>query len=322
MPRMTNHDDQNLQEGLNSLGNEKMSRRDFLRRGSILATGMGALMAAMSPLRQLQGAFDPEEFVQKHYKEMTPEEMDKVLRRIERKVAERFDVKATVRDIKPMDGVEYVYALNLSKCNGSRKCVHACVNENNQSRSPEIQYITVLKMPQGTMDMDKGEILYDPPKVPEEGYYYMPVQCQQCANPPCVKVCPVHATWQEPDGITVIDYDWCIGCRYCEAACPYWARKFNFAEPRIPKERINPDMSYLSNRPRSKGVMEKCTYCLHRTREGRYPACLEACPTGARIFGNVLDPNSQISFVLRNKRTFVLKEEVGTIPRFFYYFDE
>jgi molybdopterin-containing oxidoreductase family iron-sulfur binding subunit len=200
--------------------------------------------------------------------------------------------------------------------------VHACVNENNQSRSPEIQYITVLKMPQGTMDMEKGEILYDPPEVPEEGYYYMPVQCQQCENPPCVKVCPVHATWQEPDGITVIDYDWCIGCRYCEAACPYWARKFNFAEPGIPKEKINPEMAYLSNRPRSKGVMEKCTYCLHRTREGRYPACLEACPTGARIFGNVLDPNSQIAYVLKNKRTFVLKEEVGTIPRFFYYFDE
>lgn len=299
-----------------------MSRRDFLRRGSILATGMGALMAAMSPLRQLQGAFDPEEFVQKHYQEMSPDEMDQVLRRIERKVAERFDVQATVRDIKPMDGVEYVYALNLSKCNGSRKCVHACVNENNQSRSPEIQYITVLKMPLGTMNMEEGEILYEPPTVPEEGYYYMPVQCQQCENPPCVKVCPVHATWQEPDGITVIDYDWCIGCRYCEAACPYWARKFNFAEPRIPKERINPNMSYLSNRPRSKGVMEKCTYCLHRTREGRYPACLEACPTGARIFGNVLDPNSQISFVLKNKRTFVLKEDVGTIPRFFYYFDE
>lgn len=319
---MNDHNDHDVEEGLTSLGNEKMNRRDFLRRGSILATGIGALVAAMSPLKQLQNVFDPEEFVQKHYKEMNPEEMDKVLRRIEKKVAERFDVKATVKDIKPMDGVEYVYALNLSKCNGSRKCVHACVNENNQSRSPEIQYITVLKMPQGTMDMEKGEILYDPPEVPEDGYFYMPVQCQQCENPPCVKVCPVQATWQEPDGITVIDYDWCIGCRYCEAACPYWARKFNFAQPSIPKEKINPDMSYLSNRPRSKGVMEKCTYCLHRTREGRYPACLEACPTGARIFGNVLDPNSEISFVLKHKRTFVLKEEVGTVPRFFYYFDE
>jgi molybdopterin-containing oxidoreductase family iron-sulfur binding subunit len=319
---MNDHNDHDVEEGLTSLGNEKMNRRDFLRRGSILATGIGALVAAMSPLKQLQNVFDPEEFVQKHYKEMNPEEMDKVLRRIEKKVAERFDVKATVKDIKPMDGVEYVYALNLSKCNGSRKCVHACVNENNQSRSPEIQYITVLKMPQGTMDMEKGEILYDPPEVPEDGYFYMPVQCQQCENPPCVKVCPVQATWQEPDGITVIDYDWCIGCRYCEAACPYWARKFNFAQPSIPKEKINPDMSYLSNRPRSKGVMEKCTYCLHRTREGRYPACLEACPTGARIFGNVLDPNSEIAFVLKHKRTFVLKEEVGTVPRFFYYFDE
>ncbi len=312
----------NTQEGLNDLGQSKMNRRNFLKRSAILASGMGALIAAMSPLRELKDAFDPEEFVQNHYKEISPDEMGKVLKRIERKVKKRYDVNATVRDIKPMDGVEYVYALNLSKCNGSRKCVHACVNENNQSRSPEIQYITVLKMPQGTMDMEKGEILYNPPTVSEEGYYYMPVQCQQCENPPCVKVCPVKATWQEPDGITVIDYDWCIGCRYCEAACPYWARKFNFAKPSIPKERINPNMSYLSNRPRDNGVMEKCTYCLHRTREGRYPACLEACPTGARVFGNVLDPKSQIAYVLKNKRTFVLKEEMGTIPRFFYYFDE
>jgi Fe-S-cluster-containing dehydrogenase component len=146
----------------------------------------------------------------------------------------------------------------------------------------------------------------------------MPVQCQQCANPPCVKVCPVHATWQEKDGITVIDYDWCIGCRYCEAACPYWARRFNFAKPHIPKERLNPDMAYLGNRPRSKGVMEKCHFCIQRTRAGRYPACLEVCPAGARKFGNALDPESEVAYILRNKRVFVqLKEELGTSPRFF-----
>jgi molybdopterin-containing oxidoreductase family iron-sulfur binding subunit len=81
-------------------------------------------------------------------------------------------------------------------------------------------------------------------------------------------------------------------------------------------------MSYLSNRPRPKGVMEKCHFCLHRTRQGRLPACLEACPTGARKFGNVLDPESEVSQILRTKRVFVLKEEVGTLPRFFYYFDE
>jgi molybdopterin-containing oxidoreductase family iron-sulfur binding subunit len=150
----------------------------------------------------------------------------------------------------------------------------------------------------------------------------MPVQCHQCKRPPCVKVCPVEATWQEPDGITVIDYDWCIGCRYCEAACPYWARRFNFAEPQIPEDELNPDMSYLSNRPRVKGVMEKCTYCLHRTRRGRLPACLEVCPTGSRKFGNVLDPNSEVAYILRHKRVYVFKEDVGTLPRFFYYFDE
>lgn len=311
----------NAQEGAESLGRMKMGRRDFLKRGVVLASGFGAVAAALSPLKQMEDAFNPDEFVQKHYKEMTPDEMAKVLKRIEREVKERYGVNANVRDIKPMDGVEYMYGLNLSKCNGSRKCVHACVNENNQSRSPEIQYITVLKMPQGTFHMEKGEVLYDPPTVPEEGYFYMPVQCHQCKNPPCVKVCPVQATWQEPDGITVIDYNWCIGCRYCEAACPYWARRFNFAEPKIPKERLNPNMSYLSNRPRSKGVMEKCTFCLHRTREGRYPACLEACPTGARVFGNVLDPNSSISYIFKNKRIYILKEDVGTMPRFFYYFD-
>ena len=129
--------------------------------------------------------------------------------------------------------------------------------------------------------------------MPEKGYFYMPVQCQQCKNPPCVKVCPVHATWQETDGITVIDYDWCIGCRYCEAACPYWARRFNFTKPWIPKERLNPEMAYLGNRPRRQGVMEKCHFCIQRTRAGRYPACLEVCPAGARKFGNVLDPEQR-----------------------------
>ena len=90
----------------------------------------------------------------------------------------------------------------------------------------------------------------------------------------------------------------------------------------IPKDEINPNQSYLSNRIRPQGVMEKCTFCLHRTREGRMPACLEACPTGARVFGNLLDPNSEIRKVIDHKRVFVLKEELGTKPSFFYFFDE
>jgi molybdopterin-containing oxidoreductase family iron-sulfur binding subunit len=301
-----------------------MTRRSFLRKSAATTGGLAALAAALSPLREL----DPEdlptmgEFLQKHYKEMSREEMESALERIRQKVERRFGVRPHLRDIRPLDGVEFVYALNLSRCIGCRRCVYACVEENNQSRSPQIQYIRVLEMKRGSINLEEGNHHYDHPTVPDEDHYYMPVQCHQCANPPCVKVCPVEATWQEPDGITVVDYDWCIGCRYCEAACPYWARRFNFAEPHLPAEDLNPEMSYLSNRPRPKGVVEKCHYCLHRTREGRMPACLEACPTGARKFGNVLDSGSEVSQILRTKRVFVLKEEAGTLPRFFYYFDE
>ena len=300
---------------------DRMDRRSFLRKSTVLASAVAGLAASLAPLRELTQFTSAEEFVQKHYTELTPEEMAKALARIAREVERQYHIRPHVRDLKPMDGVEYVYALNLTRCIGCRKCVHACVAENNQSRTPEIQYIRVLKMPNGTFDLEKGDHNYAPETVPQEGFFYMPVQCHQCKNPPCVKVCPVHATWQEPDGITVIDYDWCIGCRYCEAACPYFARRFNFTKPSIPAETINPEMAYLGNRPRPQGVVEKCHFCLQRTRAGKYPACLEVCPTGSRKFGNILDPNSEVSYILKHKRVFVLKEEVGTLPRFFYYFD-
>jgi Fe-S-cluster-containing dehydrogenase component len=301
---------------------EEVTRRSFLRSSAVAASGLAALAASLAPLRHLKEYTSTEQFLQKHYKELTREDMQKVLDRIARDVERQYGVRPQVKDYKPMDGVEFVYCLNLTRCIGCRKCVHACVAENNQSRNPEIQYIRVLKMPHGSLDVEKAEHNYSPSTVPEKGFFYMPVQCQQCKNPPCVKVCPVKATWQEPDGITVIDYDWCIGCRYCEAACPYFARRFNWAKPSIPKERINANMSYLGNRPRRQGVMEKCHFCIQRTRAGKYPACLEVCPAGARKFGNALDPESEVAYILKNKRVFIqLKEELGTSPRFFYYFD-
>jgi molybdopterin-containing oxidoreductase family iron-sulfur binding subunit len=168
-------------------------------------------------------------------------------------------------------------------------------------------------MKKGTIDLELGCVDYAHP-VPDPDHYYMPVQCHQCDNAPCVKVCPVEATWKEEDGIVVVDYKWCIGCRYCEAACPYHARRFNWSKPEVPPGEINRDQAYLSNRIRPQGVMEKCTFCLHRTRNGRLPACLEACPTGARVFGDLHDPASEIRWVLENKRVFVLKEDVDADP--------
>jgi Fe-S-cluster-containing dehydrogenase component len=172
------------------------------------------------------------------------------------------------------------------------------------------------------IDLHHSKIQYNPKKVPEEGHFYLPIACQQCRNPQCTTVCPVKATWQEPDGIVVVDYNWCIGCRNCMAACPYGARHFNWGEPNIPKDELNTETHYLGNRPRMKGVVEKCTFCIQRVRkpDGRYPACVEICPVGARKFGNLLDPESEIRQILKTKRVIILKEELNTQPKFYYFF--
>jgi molybdopterin-containing oxidoreductase family iron-sulfur binding subunit len=132
----------------------------------------------------------------------------------------------------------------------------------------------------------------------------------------------VQATWKENDGIVVVDYNWCIGCRYCMAACPYSARKFNWGKPGLPAAEMNPNTHYLGNRPRPKGVVEKCTFCIQRTREqpGRYPACEEICPVGARKFGNLLDPESEIRYLIEKKRVFIFKDDLNTQPKFFYFY--
>ncbi|GMV14116.1 MAG: 4Fe-4S dicluster domain-containing protein [Polyangiaceae bacterium] len=283
--------------------------------------GTAAFAQALSPLAELRHTTSVAEFLQKHYRELSATELEQILRRLEQETEQRYGKKVSIKDVRPEEGVEFAYALNLSVCVGCRKCAEACHKENNHDRSTNNSYIRVLEMEQGSFDMEKAKVDYDH-AVPAPGKYYLPVQCQQCDNAPCVKVCPVQATWKEKDGIVVVDYNWCIGCRYCEAACPYHARRFNWSKPEVPADQINPDQAYLSNRIRPQGVVEKCHFCLHRTREGRLPACLEACPTGARVFGNLLDPDSEIRWVLQNKRVYVLKEELGTKPRFFYYFDK
>lgn len=297
----------------------RITRRGALKIAGI-TLGAAAFAKASAPLAKFAGDVSLDDFLQKHYRELTAKELDKVLRRIESDTLESHGREVNVSATPAQPGVQFGYALNLSVCNGCRKCAEACHIENNHDRKSNNSYIRVFEMSQGSLDFEHGSAHYQH-DTPAPGKYYMPVQCQQCDNPPCVDVCPVQATWKEKDGIVVVDYNWCIGCRYCEAACPYHARRFNWQEPEVPPEEINPDQGYLSNRIRPKGVMEKCTFCLHRTRVGKLPACLEACPTGARVFGNLLDPKSDIRWVLSNKRVFVLKEELGTRPRFFYFFD-
>jgi molybdopterin-containing oxidoreductase family iron-sulfur binding subunit len=310
-------------------GGPTLTRRALFRLAGFLAS-VAALFGGRRAIAQAARAAEAGAesladawgaLLQQQYTRMTPEQVQAAIGRIERRAKRRHGADISVGTEPPLEGVVFGYALNISKCKGVRKCVEACVAENNLSRDPQIQYIRVLEMDHGDMNLNRADHYYEAEAVPRPGKFYLPVQCMQCDNPPCVKACPVEATWQERDGITVVDYDWCIGCRYCMSACPYWARHFNWGEPTIPPGSLNTDTHYLGNRPRPKGVVEKCTFCIQRTRKGRQPACVEACPTGARIFGNLLDPASDVRYVLENKTVFRLKEELGTEPKFWYFTD-
>jgi len=292
----------------------KIDRRAFVAGGT---TAMGAIAAG------LIGASPSfiSELLHKNFREIPSERVEQIIAQMEQEYTAKFGKAVTVSTRGAQPGVLFGYGLDLSRCVGCRRCVYGCVNENNQSRDPQVHWIRVLKMDKSKgISLEESDPYYDPETVPEEHAFYMPVACQQCSNPPCTKVCPVEATWQEPDGIVVVDYDHCIGCRCCMAACPYGARHFNWAEPELAAEEVNPDMHFLGNRPRPKGVVEKCTFCIQRVREGRYPACVEICPVGARKFGNLLDENSEMRVLMREKRVFVLKEDLNTQPKFYYFY--
>jgi len=336
------------------------SRRHFLKNVGI--AGAATLMSSNASANVSTASPDPDaeitasEWFQGHFVLMSNEEKKEAIGRLEKRYSAQYKKKTTVSNAPPLEGVLFGYALDISKCIGCRRCVHACVKENNQSRyNPVIQWIQVMKIPKGNLAFSADKLNEGYPEssamgdygvqvggnayapvgglstehadsyypdnemVPDKNYFYVPVQCQQCEKPPCVKACPVRATFRDPNGVVLIDYNWCIGCRMCQLACPYQARHFNWGEPNLPPEEMNPKTHYFGNRPRMRGVMEKCTFCLQRTREGRNPACLEACPVGARKFGNLLDPESDVRKILATKKVFRFKDEMSTYPKFFYY---
>ena len=177
----------------------RMSRRKMLK-------GVAAVLGAMALPAKDAPASVWETFFQKNFREMSPEELKAVVARLEKEYGAKYGKQVRVGVNPPLEGVRFAYGLDLSRCIGCRRCVYACVGENNQSRNPQIQWIRVLQLnKERGVDLEDAEPYYNPARVPEPGHFYMPVQCQQCENPPCVKVCPVQATWKERDGITVVD---------------------------------------------------------------------------------------------------------------------
>lgn len=312
-------------DGFNQVFDKKTDRRDAIRKLSLgLLTGAGLVNSSCSvtagDVKKEKAELNWEEYFKGNFRLMSEDEKKATVNRLTRlyEINKGETINLSAEDAE--EDVLYGYAFNISKCQGYMDCVNACVEENNQDRSSEMQYIRIHEHQNGKINFEFADDDYYH-EVPAEGHFYMGTQCFHCDNPPCVDVCPVGATWKEKDGIVVIDYDWCIGCRYCMAACPYDGRRFNWSDPEILAEQVNKEQHYLGNRLRKKGVMEKCTFCVQRTRKGKNPACVEACPTGARVFGNLLDPNSEIRWVLANKKVFRLKEDLGTEPKFWYYMD-
>ncbi len=196
--------------------------------------------------------------------------------------------------------------INLRRCIGCNTCAVACKMQNNVPDG--MLWNRVLT--EGCERFDSAEGTY-----PNLSRTYLPLACQHCENPACERVCPTGATYKDDKGRVEIDYDKCIGCRMCMAACPYNARTFNWNEPvratgagygdaRVPE--------------RARGVMEKCTLCKERTDEGDEPMCVHCCPADARIFGDLDDPDSAVSRLRREQSAEVLLEEKGTRPQVFY----
>jgi Fe-S-cluster-containing dehydrogenase component len=219
--------------------------------------------------------------------------------------------RASIGNDKGGAGHQWGMLIDINLCIGCQYCTFACDAVNNLAEEMRYNVVTTETTQSGDQ-------------------FFLPRPCMHCDEAPCVHVCPVEATYKRPDGIVAMDYDRCIGCRYCQIACPYDARVFNWRDP-IALSPQSPTFGYqeVPNRPR--GVVEKCTFCSHRIDAGlerdllpgvdpqATPACVVACPTKARIFGDMKDSESPISIVLTEaKVTLRLREELSTEPRVFY----
>ncbi len=215
--------------------------------------------------------------------------------------------------------------VDLDRCTGCQACVVACQAENNV---PTV----------GEAETAKGRWLhwihverYWEGEYPNIKARFMPVMCQQCSEAPCEPVCPVFATYHTPEGLNAQVYNRCIGTRFCGSACPYKVRTYNWLRPEFPEplhEQLNPDVTV-----RSRGLIEKCSFCIQRIRrveiEARtqerepidgeiQPACVQTCPPGALVFGDLNDPESRVSQLARSHRSFKLLGELGTDPGVIY----
>ena len=204
-------------------------------------------------------------------------------------------------------GKSFVMVIDLSRCKNLKKCQSACNHAHHIH--PGQNWIKIHPM----QDSE------------HTASYWQPTTCMHCDEPPCVKVCPVDATFKRQDGIVLIDSDRCVGCRFCMAACPYSTRVFNWEEPQIPQEVATQHYSCESSVPQKIGTVGKCDFCPDMVRKGELPHCVSACPNGVFFFGDMNEDsvtNGTETFrftdLVRDKSGYRLMEDLGTKPRVYY----
>lgn len=276
------------------------ARRDFLRAG-IAAGALGTLAVAR------------EAEAKEAEKQASPPDTALDPELAKRNSILRMQVELQRAIQKPLEQRRWVMVIDLARCAGCHACTVSCIAENRLP--PGVVYRPVLEEELG--------------RYPNVRRRFIPRPCMQCERPPCVPVCPVGATAKRPDGIVQIDYDRCIGCRYCLTACPYSARVADFGErytdgtPKPQPYEEAAGFEYGKKRARRKGRSpegnaRKCHFCLHKLEAGMLPACTSTCVGLATFFGDANDPNSLVSELLASPRVMRLKEEMGTEPNVHY----
>lgn len=279
------------------------SRRDFLRAGLLATTALAGCGKGSNPFVPEQEVALTGEKVK--LLSVTGEviEIDKAFL----KPVPNLPTLTNVEERQGIPGKKFVMVIDLARCKNLKKCQSAC-NHMHQVH-PGQSWIKVLSMEDGD----------------HTAPYWQPTTCMHCDEPPCVKVCPVDATFKRQDGIVLIDSDRCIGCRFCMAACPYSTRVFNWEEPVLTEEVAEQPYSCETSMPQKIGTVGKCDFCPDMTRKGELPHCVSACPNGVFMFGDMNEDSVtngsetfRFSDLIKDKAGYRLMEDLGTRPSVYY----
>ncbi|MDH3710158.1 MAG: 4Fe-4S dicluster domain-containing protein [Cyclobacteriaceae bacterium] len=279
------------------------SRREFVKKGAVA----GAITAAgVSAWLKDQGIKEAGEKVKLLSQDGQLIEVDKAFLKLHAQANSEILAKNTMGR-EGIPGRKFVMVVDLSKCNNARKCVTACQKMHYLPEDKEWLNVKLMK------DNEQS------------APYWFPKMCFHCDNPPCVKVCPVDATFKRADGLVLIDNQRCIGCKFCMAACPYSTRVFNWDEPDLSQEVKDLPYSPETSVPSQHGTVEKCDFCPDMVRKGKLPDCVTACPNGVFYFGDEIedavtngDETVRLSELLRDRAGYRFMEDLGTKPRVYY----